>query len=519
MSCSKILSGDLPELTYEIIKYFRNDYSTLYSCILVNRLWCRLAIPLLWENPFSIHIKNYNFIKIYIHNLNDDFKIKLNECKIINNNSLHSNTLFNYPSFLKYLNINNFVHSVDKCYGNQLYSESIKFKKLICMSLFGKFIENEVNLHTLEIDYYTTAIVNDIINDIVNDIVEFILKNPNFILNIRNLKLYITIDYTKKNFSIIEDRVLQIVNLHQNLKKILVYNNSSLLQSLLYYNCSNTLNTIIFSEIDFNFLNYDIFEQLNVLESIHIIYCSLNNNFFYQIINLSKQFKLKSLFMKEIPQIDSIELLLQRSGHYLRNFGHEFGFGYDDMSLRDQLFELITKYCKNIKYLYLCHDDDVNIYPVINFIENMKHLDYLTIKLLSLASLAIHFNSEFDHLNVKILLQNLGQILPPKLEYLCLNISHVKVNDFEVFLKNSQDTFINKLLIRNYDGQDILPCIKEFVMKKKRVKYLSIQDFFSFDGHIEYLQDKVKEFRSYNIKVQSYNSLVIDIYDYMREID
>uniref|UniRef100_U9T5P7 F-box domain-containing protein n=1 Tax=Rhizophagus irregularis (strain DAOM 181602 / DAOM 197198 / MUCL 43194) TaxID=747089 RepID=U9T5P7_RHIID len=50
MSCSKIFSGDLPELIYEIIKYFQNDFSTLHSCILVNRLWCRLAIPLLWEN-------------------------------------------------------------------------------------------------------------------------------------------------------------------------------------------------------------------------------------------------------------------------------------------------------------------------------------------------------------------------------------------------------------------------------------------------------------------------------------
>ena len=43
MTCSKIFSGDLPELTNEIIQYFKNDNKTLYSCILVNRLWCRLA--------------------------------------------------------------------------------------------------------------------------------------------------------------------------------------------------------------------------------------------------------------------------------------------------------------------------------------------------------------------------------------------------------------------------------------------------------------------------------------------
>ena len=84
MTCSKLFSGDLPELTYEIIKYFQNDYSILHSCILVNRFWCRLTIPLLWENPFSIPTGNYNFIGIYLNNLNNDFKTKLIEYNIIN---------------------------------------------------------------------------------------------------------------------------------------------------------------------------------------------------------------------------------------------------------------------------------------------------------------------------------------------------------------------------------------------------------------------------------------------------
>jgi hypothetical protein len=87
MSLSKIFSGDLPELTYEVIKYFLNDISTLHSCILVNRLWCRLVILLLWENPFSISTRNYNFIDIYLHNLNGDLRTKLNNYKI--NNDLY----------------------------------------------------------------------------------------------------------------------------------------------------------------------------------------------------------------------------------------------------------------------------------------------------------------------------------------------------------------------------------------------------------------------------------------------
>ena len=110
MTCSKIFSGDLPELTSEIIQYFRNDFSTLHSCILVNRLWCRLAIPLLWEDPFSMKLpKNNHFIKTYLHNFNEDNKIKLNEYGI-NNRVFPSNSLFNYPCFIKCLKMEKIIY-------------------------------------------------------------------------------------------------------------------------------------------------------------------------------------------------------------------------------------------------------------------------------------------------------------------------------------------------------------------------------------------------------------------------
>src|SRR6266496_1672371 len=188
MLYSKIFSGDLPELIYEIIKYFHNDFSTLHSCILVNRLWCRLAIPLLWENPFSIPTKNYKFIEIYLDNLNDDdFKTKY---KI--HNDLPSNTLFNYPSFIKCLDTFNIVSSIskwvktrnsDSCYHKY---DTDYFKKLINRSLFKIFIENEVNLHTLDID-----IDSYFDDDNFNDVFELILQNPSFIQSVKNLNLYL----------------------------------------------------------------------------------------------------------------------------------------------------------------------------------------------------------------------------------------------------------------------------------------------------------------------------------------
>ncbi|PKC56250.1 hypothetical protein RhiirA1_474273 [Rhizophagus irregularis] len=503
MSCSKIFSGDLPELTYEVIKYFQNDYSTLYSCLLVNRLWCRLAIPLLWENPFSIRTRNYNFIEIYLRNLNDDdFNTKLNEYKIVNN-SLPSNLLFNYTKFLKYLNIYKFILSVNK------WLESFKGLIDICMTIFKIFIENEVNLHILEIEN-----LNDYYHTCFDNILELILKNTKFIHNIRNINLFIdsASDYAyssnSSKYKLIRNRISQIINLQQNLKKILISDNSfPLYRSLLLskdFNCSNTLNMIIFYKVNFKFLNNNIFEQLNVLESIHIFYCSFDNNFNRQINNLTKPFKLKSLLIDEKSQIGSLELLLQKSGDYLE----KFGFG---PSLNQQLIELITKYCKNINFLYFSANESQVTCQIFNLIENIKqNLNYISIYVW------------YDYLGIgnrpsSMILQNLGQILPSKLEYLCLCLYCIKANDFEVFLKNSQDTFIKKLLIYNNKGQDILPPIKNYIMKKKRVKYLAISDSYcesTIFGSFSYntkelisLKGEVNEFKLYNIEVQSYSDL------------
>src|SRR4051812_19849690 len=187
MACSKIFSGDLPELINEIFQYFHHDYKTLYSCIFVNRLWCRFAIPLLWEDPFSNECpKNYHFVEIYLHYLNDDDKILLNEYRI-NNDFFPSNTLFNYPSFIQHLNTRN-IHN---CILNWKYSsnsiqniiEISRFTKLIYRLLFRIFIENKVNLLSFEV----ILVKNDEFESIEYSF-ELMLQNPNFICNIKILK-------------------------------------------------------------------------------------------------------------------------------------------------------------------------------------------------------------------------------------------------------------------------------------------------------------------------------------------
>ncbi|GBC47809.2 hypothetical protein GLOIN_2v1779684 [Rhizophagus irregularis DAOM 181602=DAOM 197198] len=516
MACSKLFSGELPELIDEVIQYFRYDHKTLRSY------------------PFSIKFpKNYQFIEIYLRNLNDDYKTKLNEY-VVHNDLFPSNTLFNYPSFIQRLDVSKVCNSIEKWIATvessttekQYSSYSIRdtillysLIELIYKSLFLIFIENEVNLHSFEVTMTT---------DHFYLIIELILQNPNFICNIKHLKInvykitnnmtnFLNFIYSNCNSisslyilfipTYYEKSLSQIIKSKENLKKLSFTHNYSpsydLLLSLKNYNCSNTLNTIIFHNIDFNYISIlaEIFNQLNVLESIHIIYChSLDSKFIQQIINITKPFKLKSLFLHNELQIESLKFLIQKSGNYLENFGIA-----DNIS--QQILHLIVKYCSKIKYLgpVWSYNESVNI--LLSLIENItQNLNYLTI----------------NDRGTSILLQNLGQILPFKLEYLNLGLS-AKTSDLEVFLKNSQNTFIKKLLIKNNkkeESQDIFPSIKEYIMKKKRVKYLAILE--TCNGKSEDLfsqKDKVKEFQLYDIQVSNYDDLFINVYDFINEID
>ncbi|CAB4403446.1 unnamed protein product [Rhizophagus irregularis] len=240
-----------------------------------------------------------------------------------------------------------------------------------------------------------------------------------------------------------------------------------------------------------------VFEQLNVLESIHIIDCKALNSFIQQILDITKPFKLKTLFMKkELPNIDLLQLLLQKSGNYIENVS--FGLLMNSDTKRKS-FELITRYCKKIQFLELLGFNHQNIYSLLLF-NLVQNLNYLSIYYID-ANLFV--------------LQNLDQILPFKLEYLNLNFFIENASDFEIFLRNSRNIFINRLCIkiRMRESVDILPYIKEYIMKKKRVKYLGFKvkdvDLFS-------LKDEVKEFELYNIKVQNYYSSSTEFVYYLK---
>jgi len=77
----------------EIFEYLEDDKITLHSCLLVNRLWCKISVRILWRI-----IRNYNTL---IACLPDESK------EILYNNKIIFST---QPLNLQYLIMRHFVN-------------------------------------------------------------------------------------------------------------------------------------------------------------------------------------------------------------------------------------------------------------------------------------------------------------------------------------------------------------------------------------------------------------------------
>src|SRR6266542_1498487 len=113
----KIDTPKLPsDCIEEILKSLdkENDRMSLYSWTLVNRSWCKVAISLLWNHPFTDmrfegNETGYLLIRTYISCLSDEAKQKLID---EGHNIKTTKTLFDYPTYLKELHIGNVQASI-----------------------------------------------------------------------------------------------------------------------------------------------------------------------------------------------------------------------------------------------------------------------------------------------------------------------------------------------------------------------------------------------------------------------
>ncbi|CAB4407617.1 unnamed protein product [Rhizophagus irregularis] len=83
-------------------KELQDDKNTLYSCLLVNKTWCEIIIPILWKNPWKKRNEKILFNIIFSY-LSDELKNNLCQ-KIDFLTDSYKKPLFDYISFCRHLN-------------------------------------------------------------------------------------------------------------------------------------------------------------------------------------------------------------------------------------------------------------------------------------------------------------------------------------------------------------------------------------------------------------------------------
>src|SRR3984885_15699191 len=97
------------DILFLIFEELQDDSDTLFSCLMVNRLWCETVIPVLWRNPWRYDIKDYNKSSLYYiitFYLTDDIKEFLTGQGIQLPPISHESLLFDYLSLCRSINMN-----------------------------------------------------------------------------------------------------------------------------------------------------------------------------------------------------------------------------------------------------------------------------------------------------------------------------------------------------------------------------------------------------------------------------
>src|SRR6266498_489844 len=145
----------------EIIEYLEEDKISLRSCLSVNRLWCTVAVRILWRNVWNIqHNLTYNhqkhapssILSTLIACLPNESKNILN----VNGISIPSPTSnppsFNYILFIKDLTFYQIEKIIENAIKNQWFNTSTS-RYLISRELLKAFMNQISSLKSLNYDF------------------------------------------------------------------------------------------------------------------------------------------------------------------------------------------------------------------------------------------------------------------------------------------------------------------------------------------------------------------------------
>ncbi|KAF0373854.1 hypothetical protein F8M41_012955 [Gigaspora margarita] len=390
---SKIHMGDIPELMEKIFNNLNNEICSLYSCALVSRHWCKMTVPILWQDPFSSNRRPL-FISKYFSSFGEDDKFILKEClEELGINEECSNSLFDYARFLKVLDIRSLESKVRKWITFKLIDSEFFYvaeKNHIINLLFKLFIESGATLHKLGLCFSSSL-------ELKPEIFYTLEENKQFFSRIQHLSLG-AIHYN--NF---ESATTLLRTLAKSTTKIntieLNYFGSALEPQIchtLIYIIKSQEQLRLFSLIRYNSIEFygvisALESQKNSLQEVRLDNCCFNAEI--EVLNNCKNletlrirycntkslklldYKVSALeVVKSKIDAQSMALIFEKSSIFLQRLKLEL-----DEEIRDTLLllEALKSFCPNITYLSI---QDIGFSPqLVELIGNLQKLQFLSL--------------------------------------------------------------------------------------------------------------------------------------------
>ncbi|GES87402.1 hypothetical protein GLOIN_2v1699770 [Rhizophagus clarus] len=101
------------DVLIEIFSHLEDDYKTLQSCVLVNRIWCENSVPSLWAQPF-LDLTPSTIIDVYLTCLTEPERNYLIDNDIIGIPNRRRVPAFDYVSFLRHLSMGSLYSIVQR---------------------------------------------------------------------------------------------------------------------------------------------------------------------------------------------------------------------------------------------------------------------------------------------------------------------------------------------------------------------------------------------------------------------
>ncbi|RIB09635.1 hypothetical protein C2G38_2146460 [Gigaspora rosea] len=452
---AKIFMGNMPELMEKILNNLNNEFNSLRSCALVSRHWCKMSIPMLWQDPFSFE-QNLLVISIYFSSLGEDEKFILKGYGI---NEEFSKTLFDYARFLKVLDL--------ACLTSLYFPKYLELKS----EIFNSFEQNVQFFSQLQ-ELVLGKISLGFRIESATKLLRILAKN---VTKINALKLdRFASDYKQQLFH----ALICIINSQEQLKEFSLVSEKYL--SLFYDIISD-------SEIQNN-AEFEKLKDCKKLEILRIKYCDMKllKIFNYKISTL--EIVCLQIDASNIVQIlENSCILLQR-----------FKLATEELFEESLLLESLEYFCPNITYLNISKIGFST--QLIALISNLQKLQFLT---LCCTDESIDLNDSTDTLEeeLKIRAMQFAELLPSTLQYLDLRGTWLNQN-MDISL-NHCNSPLKKLLIGRLDDENSSKALIEFCIRIRTLNYVGVLDYLDLNDNIK------KDVEAYVVLVP-YERIVVD---------